>query len=398
MAGGQTGLEEASRTARGRPGRELLAGTRVLAKRVRAKRVRCAPPSTPACRSPRSRLSRAFRRHRRARSPQRRIRALAGIAFSAPQHRLHLQDRHRHRGARAGHREAARRLSRGSAAIVDGVELRTPTASSAGARSGRLRPSCNSVFGPLGVEIGSEGWWRASALAGTRRPPSPARCELHPARNRDRLALEIASTAIGQFRNAATPLMMASVAQTIAARGVRASPRCPRRAHPHGPGDPPQGGPPGRLDDGRGGGLRHGYGGARCPASRWRARPAPPNWRTRATRDGETRPRTPRTPTPVTAYAPAKEPQIVVAVMLVRAGAGLDGRSGRALGAEHGSLDVELEVSVSSPSPSTRAPAAGSRSSGGEVGRAASSLPWARAGRRCPPLGCIPWGRARARR
>ena len=72
--------------------------------------------------------------------------------------------------------------------------------------------------------------------------------------------LEVGSTAIGQFRTLATPLQMASVAQTIAARGVRRLPtlalgdatrsvrvvRAPHRAHD-------------RVADGRRRRLRHGH-------------------------------------------------------------------------------------------------------------------------------------------
>ena len=42
--------------------------------------------------------------------------------------------------------------------------------------------------------------------------------------------LEVGSTAIGQFRTLATPLQMASVAQTIATRGVRHAADARRRA------------------------------------------------------------------------------------------------------------------------------------------------------------------------
>ena len=112
-------------------------------------------------------------------------------------------------------------------AIVDGVELENANGESCG---GSFRDSfahsCNSVFAPLGLKIeagplvdAAERYgWNAKATI-----PGEVPSTLPPAAEID-TPLEVASTAIGQFETLATPLQMASVAQTIAMRGVRFPP------------------------------------------------------------------------------------------------------------------------------------------------------------------------------
>ena len=86
--------------------------------------------------------------------------------------------------------------------------------------------SCNSVFGPLGVRIGSRrlvevaeryGWNRQPEIEGAATPTIPPADQIG-----DDLA--IGSTAIGQGKVQTTALGMASVAATIANRGRRAEP------------------------------------------------------------------------------------------------------------------------------------------------------------------------------
>ena len=105
---------------------------------------------------------------------------------------------------------------------MDGVELQNANGESCG---GTFRDSfahsCNSVFAPLGLKIeagplvdAAERYgWNAKATI-----PGEVPSTLPPAADID-TPLEVASTAIGQFKMLATPLQMASVAQTIAIAG-----------------------------------------------------------------------------------------------------------------------------------------------------------------------------------
>jgi len=89
--------------------------------------------------------------------------------------------------------------------------------------------SCNTVFAPLGVEVGAERLVRAAELFGFNAPPTlyndEAIAETNPALSviPDPLEsdVEVGESAIGQGQVLATPLSMASVAQTIANEGER---------------------------------------------------------------------------------------------------------------------------------------------------------------------------------
>ena len=89
--------------------------------------------------------------------------------------------------------------------------------------------SCNTVFAPLGVEVGAEKLLDKAELFGFNSPPALAteralEAIAPPASSiPDPIESDIAvgETAIGQGQVLATPLQMASVAQTIAAEGVR---------------------------------------------------------------------------------------------------------------------------------------------------------------------------------
>ena len=157
------------------------------------------------------------------------IRALAGIAFSAPAAAgLDLQDRDHHGGARGGHREAVRPSSRSRPRRRSTASSsRTPTASSAAAASANsFAHSCNSVFAPArrGARAPRRWWTRPSASAGTASPTRARRGARARCRRRPRSSRRSRSARPRSASSARSPrrCMMASVAQTIAARGVRA--------------------------------------------------------------------------------------------------------------------------------------------------------------------------------
>nr|MBA2630693.1 hypothetical protein [Thermoleophilaceae bacterium] len=156
------------------------------------------------------------------------IRALAGIAFSAPQppgSTFKIVTATAALEARAV--KPSTQFPVETAALVDGVELENANGESCGGTfRSSFAHSCNSVFVPLGVKIGSDRIVNAALRYGWNAPPSvdgEAPSTLPPA-NEIVTPVEIGSTAIGQGRVLATPLRMASVAQTIASDGVRLEP------------------------------------------------------------------------------------------------------------------------------------------------------------------------------
>ena len=122
-----------------------------------------------------------------------------------------------------------------TAAVLEGVELENANGESCG---GSLKHSfahsCNSVFAPMGAELGAErlvaaaerfGFNEDPGLAGAMRSTIPAAAEIG-----DDLA--VGSTAIGQGKVLATPLLMAGVAGAIAEGGLRARPTLRKGAEP----------------------------------------------------------------------------------------------------------------------------------------------------------------------
>jgi transpeptidase family protein/penicillin-binding protein len=329
QAVGQNGLEQAfeDRLA-GRPGGRLLAGERVLAgARPRPARPVRTTIDTGLQEASVTALAGRFGGVAALDPRNGEIRALAGIAFSAPQPP----------GSTFKIVTATAALEQGivkpetefpveTAAIIDGVELENANGEFCG---GTFREtfalSCNSVFAPLGVELGSEALVEAAERFGWNAEPSVAGevpSTLPPA-SEITTPLEIGSTAIGQFRTLATPLVLASTAQTIAAGGVRYLPtltlgertlriRVTSRRIARIVGSM-------MVDV-----VDYGTGtAAALPGVKVAGKTGTAELEDTRTETGETEPPDPsNTDAWFTSYAPAGRPKVVVAVMLVRAGAG----------------------------------------------------------------------------
>ena len=156
------------------------------------------------------------------------VRALAGVAFSAPQPpgstfklvttTAALDDKLV---------KPSDEFEVVSSALIDGVPLSNANGELCGGTfSASFAHSCNSVFAPLGVKVGAErlvataerfGWNEEPAILGAKASTLPEAGEMTS-------PLEVGSSAIGQGRVLATPLQLASVAQTIANGGVRETP------------------------------------------------------------------------------------------------------------------------------------------------------------------------------
>jgi cell division protein FtsI/penicillin-binding protein 2 len=118
-----------------------------------------------------------------------------------------------------------------TAATLSGVRVRNAgDGPCGGSLATAFAESCNSVFAPLGAELGARRLVRASERFGfNERLPIPAlRPSTIPAAGDLKDDLEVGASAIGQGRVLATPLTMASVGAAIAADGVRARPRLVR--------------------------------------------------------------------------------------------------------------------------------------------------------------------------
>ena len=327
---GQSGLEEAfEERVRGRPGGELLAGRRVLA-RARPRPARAIRTTIHTGLQEAAVVALAGRLGGVAALDPRNgeIRALAGIAFSAPQppgSTFKLVTT-----AAALERKLVKPTTEfpvESHAIIDGVELENANGELCGGTfRNSFAHSCNSVFAPLGLKVGAPalvemaerfGWNAPTSIPGEVASTLPPDVEIDT-------PLEVASTAIGQFETLATPLQMASVAQAISMRGVRHAPtlRAGERA------------PAQRVVSRRiartigslmvdvvayGTGTAAAIPGVQVAGKTGTAE-------LEDTRDPETGETLPPDPTNTdawfTSYAPAKRPRIVVAVLLVRAGAG----------------------------------------------------------------------------
>jgi phosphoribosylcarboxyaminoimidazole (NCAIR) mutase len=113
-----------------------------------------------------------------------------------------------------------------TAATLSGVKLYNASGESCGGSlANSFAHSCNSVFAPIGAKMGAKRLVRyAEAFGFNEKPRLPGEKPSSIAHDlRDDLA--VGSAAIGQERDLATAVQMASVGATIANRGVRMRPR-----------------------------------------------------------------------------------------------------------------------------------------------------------------------------
>lgn len=227
---GVNGLERAFQgQVEGMPGGELLAGERVLAS--------SRPEAAPTVRSSiLPELQAAADTALAGRlggiavlDPETaQIRALAGIAFSAPQPPGSVFKIVTTAAAlEADLVKPSDEFPVETAATIDGVTLSNANGESCGGDFvASFAHSCNSVFAPLGVEVGAERLVEMSERFGWNQPArirGEAPSTLPPADDIT-TPIDLGSSAIGQGRVLATPLRMASVSQAVANGGVLVPP------------------------------------------------------------------------------------------------------------------------------------------------------------------------------
>jgi peptidoglycan glycosyltransferase len=227
---GQNGLERAfERELAGRPGGELLAGTRALA-RAAPHRARAVRTTIDAKLQEAAALALGGRFGGIAALDARtgEVRALAGIAFSAPQppgSTFKIVTTTAALEAKVVKPATAFPVQ--TKAVIDGVDLENANGEACG---GTFRDSfansCNSVFAPLGVKVGAKRLVSAAERYGfNARAAVPGEVPSSiPHADDITSPLDVGSTAIGQGRVLATPLRLASIAQTVSAGGVRMEP------------------------------------------------------------------------------------------------------------------------------------------------------------------------------
>jgi len=264
------------------------------------------------------------------------VRALAGVAFSAPQPPGSTFKLVTASAVLENHdAELGTQFPVEQKAVIDGVDLQNANGEFCGGTFAQsFAKSCNSVFAPLGVKVGAAKLVATAERYGWNEQPSipGALPSTIPAAESIGSPLALGSTAIGQGQVLATPLQMASVAQTIASRGIRHQPTLV-------PGKPP--GKPMRVISRKiakemktlmlgvvqyGTGVR-----AAIPGTTVAGKTGTAELESTVPKPGEQPPPSEETEPPgsktdawFTGFAPASHPRIAVCVMLVRAGAGGD--------------------------------------------------------------------------
>ena len=256
------------------------------------------------------------------------IRGLAGIAFSAPQPP----------GSTFKIITATAALEKKlvkpgtqfpieTAAVIDGVELENANGESCGGSfAATFAHSCNSVFAPLGIRIGAEKLVETAERYGFNADPAVAGAAPSTLPAADEIAspLELGATAIGQGRVLATPLLLASMAQTVASGGTRRTPTVVRRGARPAPVRVTSREIARTLERLMVGVVDYGTGTAASLAPIGVAGKTGTAELEDTTDEEDDLEQTPGSDTDAwfTAYAPVKNPEIAVAVLLVRSGAG----------------------------------------------------------------------------
>jgi penicillin-binding protein A len=335
MPVGLTGLErEFDEELSGTPGGDLRAGSRVIAsvepRRGSAVRTTIDPEVQRAAVEA---LAGRFGGIAVIRPRDGEVLGLAGIAYSAPQPPGSVFKIVTLAGAlEDGVAKKSSKYPVQTSAVLEGVELQNAHGESCG---GSLRDafahSCNSVFAPMGAELGARKLVRAAekfgfnadpGLAGAMRSTIPAAGEIG-----DDLA--VGSTAIGQGKVLATPLEFATIAGAIGERGMRVQPTLrkggqPRRTRATSEAVAGTIGRYMRQVVTSGTGVGASIKGVRVAGKTGTAE-------LRDTTNDDPDPTDPNAPAPddttdtnawFAAYAPMKQPRVAVAVMLVGQGAG----------------------------------------------------------------------------
>jgi len=227
---GKTGLERATeRYVAGTPGGRLLAGRRTLA----TSEPRAAEPVRTTIdlgvqQAAVQALGGRFGGIAALDARTGEIRALSGVAFSAPQP---PGSTFKIVTATAGLEDKKVKPSTKcpveTKAVIEGVDLENANGESCGGTFvNSFAHSCNSVFAPLGVKVGGEKLVETAERFGFNQPPGIPGAATSTIPKADEIGgdLAVGSSAIGQGKVLATPLEMASIAQTIAAGGERTPP------------------------------------------------------------------------------------------------------------------------------------------------------------------------------
>jgi cell division protein FtsI/penicillin-binding protein 2 len=337
---GLSGLERVLETrVAGTPGGELIAGKEILAS--------VAPRAAPAVRTTIDpdvqaaavqALAGRFGGVAAVDARTGEVRALAGVAFSAPQPPGSTFKVITATAVLESH--AAKTTTQfpvDTKATIDGVELQNANGEYCGGTLVQsFARSCNSVFAPLGVKVGAKRLVDTAERYGFNEQPSipGAMPSTIPAAGEIGSPLAVGSTAIGQGRVLATPLELASVAQTIASGGLRRRPALV-------PGEAPA--PPVRVTSPRVARalekmmidvVKYGTGvNAALPYATVAGKTGTAELESTVRPKGTTGPAPPsetdeppgsKTDAWFTGFAPVRHPKLAVCVLLVRAGAGGD--------------------------------------------------------------------------